>query len=468
MSTFTLENYIVNRKRIGKGSFSTIYLGKHKQTNIEYAIKEIPVDNIKKIKENIKREFNLMKNLNHKNIIKLHNVIIDNRCNNIYLVLDYYKNGDLSNFLNKRPLKEIFSQKYLIQLSEGLKYLLDNKIVHRDLKPQNILVTDTYDIKITDFGFARYFDNDIMIQTLCGSPIYMAPEIMKQRKYNNKSDLWSVGIILYEMLVGYPPYRAKNLVSLLKAIDKNKIQFPPNLSISLECSNLLLSLLVKDPDKRIGWEDFFNHPWLQTDKVLENENNLLDFSFNSSMPDLNKFNENLNQFSSFRHTSILENADCESKNLSTQQTDEYQNVTTQQTDEYQNSLGLEIQFKSNNSYESSHDESDFSDEYHSIEDEEPDVLVASFIRDNGIPKSEPINIEKKLTFDDNYFNVENPTNSYMFNSLNGFVLVNSPRHRQLSEPTRNTISSSFKDYLSNSISFLKQSYNYISSNNKSI
>ena len=138
MSTFTLDNYSVDRKRIGKGSFSTIYKGKQNTTGKLYAIKEIPVENINKIKENIKRKFNLMKNLNHENIIKLHNVIIDSRYNNIYLVLDYYPKGDLANFLNKRPLKEIYAQKYMIQLSNGLQYLYNNKILHRDLKPQNI------------------------------------------------------------------------------------------------------------------------------------------------------------------------------------------------------------------------------------------------------------------------------------------------------------------------------------------
>ena len=92
-----------------------------------------------------------------------------------------------------------------------MKYLLENKIIHRDLKPQNILVTNLGDIKITDFGFARYFDNDMVIRTICSSPLYMAPEIMKNKKYDLKSDLWSVGIILYEMLVGQAPFELKNI-----------------------------------------------------------------------------------------------------------------------------------------------------------------------------------------------------------------------------------------------------------------
>ena len=305
-STFILDDYVVNRKRIGKGSFSTIYKGYHKVTKRVYAIKEISVESVTKIKDNVKREFNLMKTLNHPNIVKLHNVILDNKYNNIYLVLDYYPNGDLAKFLQKKPLKEMYAQKYMIQLASGLEYLLKHKIIHRDLKPQNILITETYDLKITDFGFARYFDNDMMIHTLCGSPMYMAPEITKNKEYNIKSDLWSVGIILYEMLSGKPPFKAKNLIELVKCVDKYSFTLPSNLTVSNSCRQLLFGLLQKDPRNRIGWEEFLGHAWLKVDKVLENENKLLEISINTSFPSLTEYNKNIEQFTSFRHKSILE------------------------------------------------------------------------------------------------------------------------------------------------------------------
>ena len=87
--------------------------------------------------------------------------------------MEYFDRGDFSKFLKKRPLKEKYAIKYLKQVSEGIKYLLENKIIHRDLKPQNILVSETGTLKITDFGFARYFDSDVLIQTICGSPLYI-------------------------------------------------------------------------------------------------------------------------------------------------------------------------------------------------------------------------------------------------------------------------------------------------------
>ena len=119
--------------------------------------------------------------------------------------MEYYDRGDFSKFLKKRPLREKYAIKYLKQIANGLKYLLEKKIIHRDLKPQNILVSNTGTLKITDFGFARYFDNDILIQTICSeSYVYGLPEIMKNKKYDYKSDLWSLGVIFYEMLIGKP------------------------------------------------------------------------------------------------------------------------------------------------------------------------------------------------------------------------------------------------------------------------
>ena len=165
INKFKIKNYIVDKKRIGKGSFSTIYKAKHSITNIEYAVKEIIMEKNKNTK-NIKREFSLMKKLDHPNIIKLYDVIIDTNLDNIYFIMDYFPKGDLSKFLNGNPLKEKYCKKYLRQLAKGLEYLLDNNILHRDLKPQNILLTNEYNIKITDFGFARKFEKNFIFNTL--------------------------------------------------------------------------------------------------------------------------------------------------------------------------------------------------------------------------------------------------------------------------------------------------------------
>ncbi len=243
--TFEVKEYVIYKKKIGKGAFSKIYKGYHKYTKLKVAVKEITLDTLNKHKKIFKRESEILMKLRHPNIIHLYDTIIDETNENVYLIMDYYSRGDFSKFLKNRPLKEKYAIKYLKQLSEGLKYLLSNNIIHRDLKPQNILVSDIGDIKITDFGFARYFDNDIMIQTICGSPLYMAPEIMKSQKYDYKSDLWSVGVIFYEMLVGKTPFKSKNIYELIRKIENDKVIIPPKIKLSINCKNLLFNLLKK-------------------------------------------------------------------------------------------------------------------------------------------------------------------------------------------------------------------------------
>ena len=316
MSVIQIGNYNVTNKRIGRGAFSTIYKGNDKYTNKIYAIKEINYDTNKKMMENIKNEFEIMKKLDHPNIIKLHEIYYDKSNKNIYLVLDYYQKGDLSKFLNGKSLKEPYARKYMKQLAEGLEYLKDHNIMHRDLKPQNILVSDDYILKITDFGFARYIDSNMIIQTLCGSPMYMAPEIMKYKKYNDKSDLWSVGVIMYEILAGKVPFKAKNFIDLIKCVNKKKITFPINIEISDSCRELLFGLIEKKPEDRIEWDDFFNSAWFS---LNTSENKLLEFSISdgSSLPTLNKLRpraNSYNQFHSFKHKSIRDiSAELESE-----------------------------------------------------------------------------------------------------------------------------------------------------------
>lgn len=479
MSTFELEDYIVDKKRIGKGSFSIVYKAHHKYTKRNYAIKEISVDSIKKVKENIKREVKVMKNLNHDNIVKLHNVIIDKKYDNIYLVFDYYPLGDLANFLNKRPLKELYAQNYTKQLSSGLQYLYNNSIIHRDLKPQNILVTETYNIKITDFGFARYFDSDIMIQTLCGSPIYMAPEIMKNKQYNNKSDLWSVGIILYEMLTGQPPFKAPNILSLFKKIKSTKLQIPKHVSLSEEGKNLLFSLLQINPDIRIDWNDFFNHPWLKDNHILENENKFMEIDSiiadNSSLPNADEMRLS-SLFYNFNHNSISKNS-LPDDTIRPNKTNKKKNININesQNEEYNFSLS-NIHFnslgESNNADDGDESDDCSSDSsYISATDsnENIDYNCDNSKYDKNYVKSKPIPIKNS---NNNYVYVtkdmlesKNPNNMFKSVMKQDYVLVpsNSPEYIN-SDPVG--VSPSIKEVLNTSLSIIKASYEYIS--NKSI
>jgi len=408
--SFEVKDYLIYKKKIGKGAFSTIYKGYHKNTKLKVAVKEITLDTLNKHKKIFKRESEILMKLRHPNIIHLYDTIIDETNENVYLVMDYYSRGDFSKFLKNRPLKEKYAIKYLKQLSEGLKYLLSNNIIHRDLKPQNILVSDIGDIKITDFGFARYFDNDIMIQTICGSPLYMAPEIMKSQKYDYKSDLWSVGVIFYEMLVGKTPFKSKNIYELIRKIENDKVIIPPKIKLSISCKNLLFNLLKKDPDDRISWEDFFDHPLIKNVDFNERENNLMEISNLGSLPSLpppieKKFNDSYSLYDNNRRE-----------------------------EESQTDISLNFNFDLEES-----------------EDEENDIFFDSYESFDAIERN-----FNKISLEETYFKNTASIQRDMKNSLLRDFIVIHPKAQ-----SQKNMSASFKNYLNNSLYFFKESYNYI-------
>ena len=452
-ATFQIKDYVVFKKRIGKGGFSNIYKAFDKKNQRMVAIKEICLDTLNKYKESIKRETKIMKNLNHPNIVKLYDTIIDDTTDNIYLVLEYFGRGDFSKFLKKRPLKEKYAKKYLKQLASGLKYLLENKIIHRDLKPQNILVTNLGDIKITDFGFARYFDNDMVIQTICGSPLYMAPEIMKNKKYDLKSDLWSVGIILYEMLVGQAPFRAKNIFELMRHIEKNDVKIPRDSNISEDCKDLLLKLLKKNPEERIEWHDFFSHPWLDSE-FKEREDMLMEIS------NMNNFGE-MNQLIDNNSVGIFEqdNSVFFKKSIS--------NLVTSNKDSslhnVKNNLDLDLSLKFNFDLENSDNEEQ-------SDSEEDEVFYDSYETEHEMRNSFKesvcgsfINIKVEDDYFNNSLQIKKDIRRNRY--LKDFEYISSSHNPEINDRSQRMDSSSILNYLNNSIYFFKQSVKYISNFN---
>ena len=452
-ATFQIKDYVVFKKRIGKGGFSNIYKGYDKKNQRMVAIKEICLDTLNKYKDSIKRETKIMKNLNHPNIVKLYDTVIDDTTDNIYLILEYFSRGDFSKFLKKRPLKEKYAKKYLKQLASGLKYLLENKIIHRDLKPQNILVTNLGDIKITDFGFARYFDNDMVIQTICGSPLYMAPEIMKNKKYDLKSDLWSVGIILFEMLVGQAPFRAKNIFELMKHIEKNEVKIPVDTNISDNCRDLIVKLLKKNPEQRIDWNDFFSHPWLDSE-FKEREDVLMEISTMNNSYDMNQLIDN-NSVGFFEKDNSIFFKKPINNLVSSNNKSSLHNV--------KNNLDLDLSLKFNfdleNSDETQHSDSEDEDVYYDSYETEQE-LRDSF-KDSECGSFINIKVE------DDYFNnslqirKDLKKNRY----LRDFEYISSSHNPEMSRYAEKMESSSILNYLNNSIYFFKQSYKYISNFN---
>jgi serine/threonine protein kinase len=281
--------------KIGKGSFGEVYISKKKNTSQIFAAKKIAKSLAfnEKIKKYFNNEIYILKNISHPNIIKLYE--IKQTINNFYLLFDYCNGGGLSNCLeqfmkkNNKPFTEEIVQYLLKKIVSGLYYLHKNKIIHRDLKLDNILVhfPDLQDrkdmnivkaeIKIIDFGFARYLRDEDLAQSVLGSPINMAPQLLAKLKkidhqetfgYDDKVDIWSLGTIAYELLVGAPPFTANTYDELMEKVNKGQYAIPKSLKLSKQCVSLLNGLLQHDPKARLGVDDVIYHEFLTLDPKL--------------------------------------------------------------------------------------------------------------------------------------------------------------------------------------------------------
>ncbi|XP_077248329.1 protein kinase superfamily protein [Tasmannia lanceolata] len=262
-----IGDYILGPK-IGSGSFAVVWRSTHRSLGLEVAIKEINKKQLNsKINESLRKEITILRQIRHPNIICLHEAI--ETADKIYLVLEYCMGGDLSSYIQRfGRVSEAIARHFMRQLAAGLQVLRENNLIHRDLKPQNLLLStndETPVLKIGDFGFARYLMPQGLADTLCGSPLYMAPEIIQNQKYDAKADLWSVGAILFQLVTGKPPFDGNNQFQLFQNILRSsEIQFPQGVVQELhpDCIDLCKSLLRQNPVERLTFEEFFNHKFM--------------------------------------------------------------------------------------------------------------------------------------------------------------------------------------------------------------
>ncbi|KAG0551777.1 hypothetical protein BDA96_01G452300 [Sorghum bicolor] len=251
---------------IGSGAYSQVWLGRHRARGTEVAVKEIAMERLSnKLRESLLSEVDILRRIRHDNVIALHDSIKDH--GRIYLILEYCRGGDLHAYLQRhRRVSEKVAKHFIRQLASGLQMLRDNNVVHRDLKPQNILLVENNEnslLKIADFGFAKFLQPFALAETLCGSPLYMAPEVMQAQKYDAKADLWSVGVILYQLVTGIPPFNGDNQIQLLKNILRTReIRFPSDCELSHGCIDLCRKLLRLNSVERLTVEEFVHHPFL--------------------------------------------------------------------------------------------------------------------------------------------------------------------------------------------------------------
>ena len=248
---------------LGKGAFGKVNLSLHILTGRLVAIKSINKEKIvsERQRQKIKTETSIMKILSKSNnIVKIFETYETKK--HICIVMEYICAGDLLNYIKKRSkLQEPVAKFIFKQIILALKYIHQNNIVHRDIKLDNILIDLDNNIKICDFGVSRIVNkNDIMLEQ-CGTPAYIAPEILLNKGYEGFAvDVWSCGVVLYAMLSGNVPFKGADLKELNNIIISGKYQ--PIEDISKEASHLLRNLLEIEPSKRITIENILNHPWL--------------------------------------------------------------------------------------------------------------------------------------------------------------------------------------------------------------
>ncbi|KAM0050535.1 putative protein kinase CAMK-CAMKL-CHK1 family [Helianthus debilis subsp. tardiflorus] len=250
---------------LGYGAFAKVYHARDVHTEQSFAIKAINKQRIIKggLAANVKREISIMRRLRHPNIVRLLEVLANKK--KIFFVLEFAKGGELFNKVAKSRFSEDLSRRYFQQLISAVGYCHSRGVFHRDLKPENLLLDENWNLKVTDFGLSAVTDQirpDGLLHTLCGTPAYVAPEILLKNGYDGaKVDIWSCGIILFVLNSGYLPFNDPNLMVMYKKICSGEFRVPRWTSPDLK--RLLFRLLDTNPKTRITVDEIVNDPWFR-------------------------------------------------------------------------------------------------------------------------------------------------------------------------------------------------------------
>lgn len=257
-------------RTLGSGTFGRVKLVRHKRTGTPYAMKVLSKANIVAFKQqkNVMNEKNIMAQCNHPFILKLHQTYKDK--NNLYLLIEFVQGGELFTYLHCSPnapgrIPNDHARFLASHVLMAIEYLHDRSIVYRDLKPENLLIDPQGYLKVVDFGFAKVVED--RTYTLCGTPEYLAPELVLGKGHNKGVDYWALGILIYELVVGHSPFAGSNQsdqMQICRNIVKETVTFPA--WVSEPCRDIISKLLDRDLTKRLGLTHggagaTRSHPW---------------------------------------------------------------------------------------------------------------------------------------------------------------------------------------------------------------
>ncbi|CAK62140.1 unnamed protein product (macronuclear) [Paramecium tetraurelia] len=258
-----IHNYAFSTQAIiGRGSYGVVYIGRNIDSGQTVAIKAIAFQQYSADNQALlQKEIDIMKDLDCPNIVRLIDVITT--ANNCYIISELCTGGDLKEYMKRSvigPIEESAATKILIQILRGILQSFKRGIIHRDLKPANILVANNNIFKIADFGFAKRFDklDEDLMTSLVGTPLYMSPQVLLRKQYTSKCDVWSIGLIFYEMIEGKTPWNVRDILDLVNKQRNQKIAFSKK--ISKPAQQFITGCLAYEENNRFGWEQVFTHP----------------------------------------------------------------------------------------------------------------------------------------------------------------------------------------------------------------
>ena len=249
-------------KELGCGSFGRVFLARHIKTKALYAIKAIDKQNRTNIDEKpyFRRELEVMYKINHPNVIKLFGHFEDNKY--CYFIMEYINKGNVYNLLSLDKKKQLSTKVVATIMKDIISavYFLHNMnppIIHRDIKPENVLLSEGIVAKLTDFGWSNYIQEEKERKTVCGTPIYLAPEIIKEKGHDEKVDIWCIGVLLFELTTGKVPFQGRDIETLKSNILHLKIAWPKEMDPNAK--DLISKILRLNPSERLPLKDILKH-----------------------------------------------------------------------------------------------------------------------------------------------------------------------------------------------------------------